>query len=74
MGKLRNIQRSQADQIANLNKEIKELTNMVAALTIKPSGLEVNTANVNVVNLPDSFPTDISDINKENNDDIFHFL
>ena len=65
---------SQADQIANLNKEIKELTNMVAALASKPSGLEANTANVNVVNFPDSFPKDISDINKENNDDIFHFL
>ena len=65
---------SQADQIANLNKEIKDLTNMVAGLASKPSKLEANTANVNVVNFPDSFPKDISDINKENNDDIFHFL
>ena len=65
---------SQADQIANLNQEIKELTNMVAALASKPSGLEADTANVNVVNFPDNFPKDISDINKDSSDDIFHFL
>ena len=86
MGKLRNIQKkvqklrmhaiveSQADQIANLNKDIKDLTNMVAALASKPSGLEANTANVNVVTFPDNFPKDISDINKDSSDDIFHFL
>ena len=61
---------SQTDQIASLNKEIKQMADLVAALASKPSGSEANTANVNAVNFPD----DISDINKEAETDIFHFL
>ena len=61
---------SQTDQIASLTKQLSEIT---AHLASKPSGSEASAPSVNVVNFPD-FPGDILDINKGNEDDIFHFL
>ena len=61
---------SQTDQIASLTKQLSEIT---AHLASKPSGSEASASSVNVVSFPD-FPGDILDINKGNEDDIFHFL
>ena len=60
---------SQSDQIASLTKQLSEIT---AHLAPKPSGSEASASSVNVVSFPD-FPGDILDINKGNEDDIFHF-
>ena len=61
---------SQTDQIASLSKQLSEIS---AHLASKPPGSEASAPSVNVVNFPD-FPGDILDINKGNEDDIFHFL
>ena len=58
---------SQTDQIASLTKQLSEIS---AHLASKPSGSEASAPSVNVV----QFPEDILDINKGNEDDIFHFL
>ena len=58
---------SQTNQIASLTKQLSEIS---AHLASKPSGSEASAPSVNVVN----FPEDILDINKGNEDDIFHFL
>ena len=58
---------SQTEQIASLTKQLSEIS---AHLASKPSGPEASAPSVNVVH----FPEDILDINKGNEDDIFHFL
>ena len=57
-------------QIASLSKQLAEITAHIAP---NPAGSGASASSVNVVDFPD-FPGDILDINKEPEEDIFHFL
>ena len=64
----------QGEQINLLNTKLSEICTLSSQLSEMMSNMSRKKSEVNTLGATSNFPSDINDINKENNDDIFAFL
>ena len=64
----------QGEQINLLNTKLSEICTLSSQLSEMMSSMSGKKSEVNTLGATSNFPSDINDINKESNDDIFAFL
>ena len=64
----------QGEQINLINTKLSEICTLSSQLSAMMSGMSGKKGEVNTLGATSDFPSDIDDINKESNDDIFAFL
>ena len=64
----------QGEQINLINTKLSEICALSSQLSAMMSGMSGKKGEVNTLGATSDFPSDIDDINKESNDDIFAFL
>ena len=64
----------QGEQINLINTKLSEICALSSQLSAMMSGMSGKKGEVNTLGATSNFPSDIDDINKESNDDIFAFL